>query len=76
MMRFRLGLVIGAAVGYVLGARAGRQRYEEIKRWWAMLRKHPAIDQLTSQGHAVTNWGRTLVANGLDRSSERLRSGS
>ena len=25
-------LVLGIAVGYVLGARAGRERYEQIKR--------------------------------------------
>jgi hypothetical protein len=28
----KLGLLIGAAVGYVLGARAGRERYEAIVR--------------------------------------------
>lgn len=30
-MRGKLGLVIGLAAGYVLGARAGRDRYEQIK---------------------------------------------
>ncbi len=30
-MRGKLGLVIGLGVGYVLGTRAGRQRYEQIK---------------------------------------------
>src|SRR5688572_33010518 len=30
-MRGKLGLVIGLAAGYVLGARAGRERYEQIK---------------------------------------------
>ncbi len=33
-MRFRLGLLIGGAIGYVLGAKAGRGRYEEIRRWF------------------------------------------
>jgi hypothetical protein len=28
----KLSLVVGAAVGYVLGARAGRERYEAIVR--------------------------------------------
>jgi hypothetical protein len=28
----RLSLMIGAAIGYVLGARAGRERYEAIVR--------------------------------------------
>lgn len=30
-MQTRLGFIAGAAFGYVLGARAGRQRYEQIK---------------------------------------------
>ena len=31
-MRGKLVLLTGVAIGYVLGARAGRERYEEIKR--------------------------------------------
>jgi hypothetical protein len=30
-MRGKVGLVIGIGVGYVLGTRAGRERYEQIK---------------------------------------------
>ncbi len=30
-MRGKAGLVIGLGIGYVLGTRAGRQRYEQIK---------------------------------------------
>ena len=33
-MRGKAGLVIGLAVGYVLGSRAGRERYEQIKTQW------------------------------------------
>jgi len=31
-MRGKLVLLIGVGIGYVLGARAGRERYEDIKR--------------------------------------------
>jgi hypothetical protein len=31
-MRGKVGLVIGLGVGYVLGTRAGRERYEQIKQ--------------------------------------------
>lgn len=31
-MKGKIGFVLGAAVGYVLGTRAGRERYEQIKR--------------------------------------------
>lgn len=30
-MRGKVGLVVGLGVGYVLGTRAGRRRYEQIK---------------------------------------------
>jgi len=30
-MRFRLGLVLGFGVGYYLGTRAGRARYEQLR---------------------------------------------
>jgi DNA-binding PadR family transcriptional regulator len=32
-MRFRVGLLAGLAVGYYLGTKAGRERYEQIRRW-------------------------------------------
>jgi hypothetical protein len=36
-------LLLGVAIGYVLGSRAGRERYEQIKRWAAALVDHPAV---------------------------------
>lgn len=39
MFRFMLGLVIG----YVLGAKAGRDRYEQIMRLASKARTNPAI---------------------------------
>ncbi len=32
MGRMRMGLLIGVAIGYVLGTKAGRERYEQIRR--------------------------------------------
>jgi hypothetical protein len=32
-MRFRTGLLVGLAVGYYYGTRAGRERYEQIEQW-------------------------------------------
>ena len=33
-MKGKAGLVVGLAIGYVLGTRAGRERYEQIKTQW------------------------------------------
>jgi hypothetical protein len=35
--------LLGAAVGYVLGTRAGRERYEQIVRAYHGLMEHPAV---------------------------------
>ena len=29
-MKFRTGLIVGLGIGYVLGAKAGRDRYDQI----------------------------------------------
>jgi hypothetical protein len=72
-MRFRSGFVVGVAVGYVLGTRAGRRRYEQLKRLYQASRKHPAIAQLVDQAQGVTDLGRSVMATGLDVGSRRLR---
>jgi hypothetical protein len=43
-MRFRLGFVSGFASGYFLGARAGRQRYEQIKDALAKARRSQTVE--------------------------------
>ncbi|HEX4358122.1 MAG TPA: hypothetical protein VH141_11405 [Pseudonocardia sp.] len=35
--------MLGAAVGYVLGARAGRERYEQLARTYRRVADHPAV---------------------------------
>ena len=47
-----LGMVVGGAAGYVLGARAGRERYEQLveaaRRW----RQRPEVKRLSEQALA------------------------
>ena len=38
-----LKFLLGAAVGYVLGARAGRERYEQLVRTYQRVSDHPAV---------------------------------
>ncbi|KAA2266185.1 hypothetical protein F0L68_02660 [Solihabitans fulvus] len=37
------GILAGAAIGYVLGARAGRRRYDQIVRAYRRIADHPAV---------------------------------
>ncbi len=32
-MRFKVGLITGFAIGYYLGSKAGRERYEQMRGW-------------------------------------------
>lgn len=60
-MRFRLGLLVGMALGYVLGARAGRARYEEIAKAVRQFTRSESAQQITDQVKtAATMAGQTL----------------
>ena len=41
-MRFKSGVVIGFAVGYYLGAKAGRTRYLQMREW--VEKAKPVVD--------------------------------
>ncbi|GGZ72789.1 YtxH domain-containing protein [Streptomyces echinoruber] len=42
-MRYRLMFLAGLAVGYVLGTRAGRERYEQLKKSARQVAQNPAV---------------------------------
>lgn len=44
-MKGKIGFVLGAALGYVLGSRAGRARYEQIKRGATTVWETPLVQQ-------------------------------
>ncbi len=49
----RLSLGLGFGVGYVLGARAGRARYEQIKQAAAGFMERPEVQQAVEQVRAA-----------------------
>jgi hypothetical protein len=51
-MRYKASFAIGIAAGYVLGSRAGRQRYEQIKRLSRTVRRNPAVQHATGIAQA------------------------
>ena len=44
-MRYKLTFAVGFASGYVLGARAGTQRYEQLENAWRRFVDTPAVQQ-------------------------------
>ena len=72
-MKFRLGLVVGLAVGYVLGAKAGRERYEQIKRGADRLRSNESIRKVAGSAEKATRKPRTAAGNGLVKVADSVR---
>jgi hypothetical protein len=52
-MRFRLGWVTGFGVGYYLGAKAGRQRYEQLNRLLHKLRRSDAFETASERARTT-----------------------
>jgi hypothetical protein len=53
-MKLRLGLLVGFGAGYYLGAKAGRERYEQLRR---------VVDRIGPVGklHAAVDLGRERI---------------
>lgn len=70
----RVRTILGFGVGYVLGARAGRQRYEQMKTWWVRASESSTAQALASRlGQAGFDAAKEAAATGLDVASEQLR---
>lgn len=61
-MKGKIAFVLGAAVGYVLGTRAGRERYEQIKRGAQHVWNTEPVQR-----------GVTLVKDAVDERTDGLR---
>lgn len=51
-MRYRVVFAAGFGAGFILGARAGRERYEQIKRAARRVMDSPAVQQTAAALHA------------------------
>lgn len=48
----KLPFLLGFGAGYVLGARAGRERYEQIRRAWAHAKDDPRLQSVAGMAQA------------------------
>jgi hypothetical protein len=73
-----LGLAAGGAAGYVLGAKAGRQRYQEIIESARRFRQRPEVKRATEQAVAKLDQLSGQAADKLQaaRQSTRTEAGS
>jgi hypothetical protein len=67
-MRYRLTFITGAMVGFVLGARAGRERYEQLREIAGKVAKNPAV---RNTAESAVQQGRSAAAKAADTVSSR-----
>ena len=68
-MKFRTGLVVGLAVGYYYGAKAGRGRYEQIDRYLDRVRSTDAYQQVSGRARNAVDRGRAVAKDRLKESA-------
>lgn len=61
-MRYRLTFIAGVALGYVLGTRAGRERYEQLKKAAQQLAENPAV---RNAAESAAHGGRDFMRQGV-----------
>lgn len=76
-MGLKTGLIVGFGVGYVLGAKAGRERYEEIRRAWQDFTGNPRLQEAVERGKdlvgSATKEGLTAVQGGVEKAAGAVK---
>jgi hypothetical protein len=78
MRLYRISFVGGLAIGYVLGAQAGRERYEQLKQLAKKAAESPAMQQtagaLQAQATATAKTAKDMAASGVRKSAAKVTS--
>ncbi|MCG8926829.1 hypothetical protein V1227_19890 [Lentzea sp. DG1S-22] len=69
------GILVGAAIGYVLGAKAGRERYDQIVRLWHRFVENPTVRKTASQAKdkafEAAVQAKDLAADAAEKAAEK-----
>lgn len=68
-MRYRLTFFAGLALGYVLGTRAGRERYEQLRKTAQQVAQNPAV---RNTAESAAHQGREFAGKAYHVVSEKV----
>ncbi|WUH96635.1 YtxH domain-containing protein [Spirillospora sp. NBC_00431] len=75
-MKARMMFMAGAAIGYVMGTKAGRERYEQIKRMSQQVSENPNVQEtagkLRAKGEEFAGAARGKAGQLKERVPEQL----
>jgi len=71
-MKFKAGFLIGFGAGYVLGAKAGRERYQQIAEATRAFLDNPGVQRLTDEVNKTVSIGRDRVSSAATRRVEQV----
>jgi hypothetical protein len=71
-MKFKSGLLVGLGAGYVLGAKAGRERYQQIVEATRAFLDNPGVQRLTDEVGKTVNMGKDRVSTATNRKVEQV----
>ena len=70
-MKFKSGFLVGLGAGYVLGAKAGEERYQQIADAARSLRENPGVQRLTGEVNKTVAVGKDRVSEAASRTVEQ-----
>ncbi|MEU1038410.1 YtxH domain-containing protein [Streptomyces sp. NPDC005551] len=68
-MRYRLMFITGLALGYVLGTKAGRERYEQLRKSARQVAQNPAV---RNTAETAAQQGRQFAGKAYHAVSEKV----
>jgi len=80
MHRYRITFMTGLATGFVLGARAGRERYEQMRKLARGVADNPAVQQaagaMQAQATQTLTTARQKVTAGIQQRVPKIADGA
>jgi hypothetical protein len=71
-MRGKLGIAVGLAAGYVLGTRAGRERYQQLTASAKRLADDPSVKRLQEELNGLFGSARQRVVDSTSTTVQRV----
>ena len=71
-MRGKLGIAVGLAAGYVLGTRAGRERYQQLTASAKRLADDPSVKRLQEELNGLFGSARQRVTDTASTTVQRV----